>query len=55
MASVSDPMLHGPDRFAVIFELDATMKATGTREAMKEVALYTVKGGKIVREEFFYG
>ncbi|MCA8883627.1 MAG: nuclear transport factor 2 family protein [Rhodobacteraceae bacterium] len=54
-ASVSDPMLHGPDRFAVIFELDATMKATGTREAMKEVALYTVKGGKIVREEFFYG
>lgn len=53
-ASVSDPMLHGPDRFAVIFEMDTTMKASGERSQMKEVALYTVADGKIVREEFFY-
>jgi ketosteroid isomerase-like protein len=52
--SVSDPMLHGPDRFAVIFEMDVTEKATGTRSQMKEVALYTVGDGRILREEFFY-
>lgn len=53
--SVDGPHLHGEDRFAVIFELDATNKATGERSDMKEVAVYTVGGdGKIVREEFFY-
>lgn len=54
-AEVSDPMLHAPDRFAVIFEIDTTMKQTGERSAMREVALYTVADGRIVREEFFYG
>ena len=52
--SVSDPMLHGDDRFAVIFEVEGKEKATGKPFAMKEVAVYHVKGGKIVREEFFY-
>lgn len=52
--SVSDPMPHGDEKFAVIFEIDATMKATGERSQMKEVAIYHVDGGKIVREEFFY-
>ena len=28
-------------------------KATGQRLAMKEVALYTVKGDKVVEERFF--
>lgn len=51
---ISDPMLHPPNRFAVIFAIDATNKATGERSEMKEVALYTVADGKIVREEFFY-
>ena len=51
---VQGPFLHGEDRFAVIFEIDATQKATGERTQMKEVALYTVAEGKIVREEFFY-
>jgi ketosteroid isomerase-like protein len=53
-ASVSDPMLHGDDRFAVIFGIDATMKSTGDRSQMKEVAIYHVADGQIVREEFFY-
>ena len=53
-ASVSDPMLHGDDRFAVIFGIDATMKATGERSKMKEVGVYHVADGRIVREEFFY-
>ncbi|MEL6233726.1 MAG: nuclear transport factor 2 family protein [Pseudomonadota bacterium] len=52
--SVDGPFLHGPDRFAVIFEIDATHKASGQRSAMKEVGLYTVTGDKITREEFFY-
>ncbi|MEM0923015.1 MAG: nuclear transport factor 2 family protein [Pseudomonadota bacterium] len=52
--SVDGPYLHGPDRFAVIFELDATERASGNRSKMKEVGIYTVAEGKIVREEFFY-
>jgi len=31
-----------------------TMKPTRQRFTMEEMALYTVKDGKIVREEFFY-
>ena len=53
-ANVDGPYPHGDDRFGVIFELDATEKATGKRNAMKELAVYHVSGGKIVREEFFY-
>ncbi len=53
-ATTSDAFLHGDDRFAVIFEVDATTRATGERQAMKEVGVYTVKDGKIVREEFYY-
>lgn len=48
------PYLHGEDRFAVIFKADATDKESGQRFQMKEVGIYTVAGGKIVREEFFY-
>jgi hypothetical protein len=52
---VEGPFLHGDDRFAVIFEFDATERATGRRNQMREVAIYTVNpAGKIVREEFFY-
>ncbi len=53
-ANVDGPYLHGDDRFGVIFEIDATEKASGERNAMKEMAIYTVKDGKIVREEFYY-
>lgn len=53
-ASVDGPYLHGDDRFAVIFHLDVTMKGSG-RSHMDEVAVYHVAGGRIVREEFFYG
>lgn len=53
-ASVSDAMPHGADRFAVIFGMDVTHKASGNRSQMQEVGLYHVADGKIVREEFFY-
>lgn len=42
------------DRFAVRFVLDITFKPTGQRHIMDEVALFTVRDGKIVAEEFFY-
>jgi SnoaL-like domain len=45
------------NRFAVIYNFDVTPKAgpmAGKRMQMEEVGLYTVEGGKIVREEFFY-
>ncbi len=53
--STDGPFLHGPDRFAVIFEADATNRENGERMQMKEIGLYTVRDGKIVREEFFFG
>ena len=45
------------DRFIVHFKLDVTAKAgpmNGKRTTIEEAALYTVKDGKIVKEEFFY-
>jgi len=30
-------------------------KASGATRTMKEVGVYTVRNGKIVREEFMYG
>jgi ketosteroid isomerase-like protein len=42
------------DRFACIFTFDVTNKPSNQRFTMEEVAVFTVKDGKIVREEFFY-
>ena len=53
-ARVDGPHLHGSDRFALIFEMDASERASGKRWQMKEVGIYTIADGKIVREEFFY-
>jgi ketosteroid isomerase-like protein len=54
-ATATGPFVHGHDRFGVIFEADATTRETGVRFQMKELAVYHVANGKIVREEFFYG
>ena len=46
------------DKFIVHMKIDVTPKAgpmKGQRMKMEEAGLYTVKNGKIVREEFFYG
>jgi ketosteroid isomerase-like protein len=42
------------DKFAVHYNFDVTSKPTGKRQPMEEMALYTVKDGKIVHEHFFY-
>lgn len=39
--------------FSVGMGMDCTMKGMG-RQKMDEIALYEVKDGKIVREQFFY-
>jgi ketosteroid isomerase-like protein len=52
-AEVNGPFVGG-DQFAVQYVFDTTFKPTGQRSAMAEMALYTVKDGKIVREQFFY-
>ncbi|HEY1548785.1 MAG TPA: nuclear transport factor 2 family protein [Kofleriaceae bacterium] len=52
-AKIEGPFPNG-DRFAVMFEYDVTPRAGGKRFVMREVALYSVKGDKIAREEFFY-
>ena len=48
------PFIHGENRFGVIYEIDVTDRESGERTQMRELGLYTVENGKIVREEFFY-
>ena len=52
-AEVNGPFI-GDDQFAVQYTWDVTFKPTGQRIKNTEVALYTVKDGKIVQEQFFY-
>ncbi len=47
-----DPFVDG-DQFAVIYRLDLTHRASGERTLVRELGLYTVREGRIVREEFF--
>jgi hypothetical protein len=51
---VLGPYFNGPDQFAVHFTFEVTPKATGKRTTLQEVGVYTVKGEKITREQFFY-
>jgi ketosteroid isomerase-like protein len=48
------PALIADDHFAVTFTMDTTNKETGEREQMTELAILTVKDGKIAQEQFFY-
>src|SRR5436853_7707826 len=42
----------GHDRFVVQYDADVTDKQSKQRRKLSEVGVYTVKDGKIVREEF---
>jgi len=53
-AIVEGPFVTEGDKFAVYYNFDVTSKQTGQRNQMEEMALYTVKDGKVVREQFFY-
>ncbi len=48
----SEPLVAG-NYFAVAMGMDATMKEMG-RTKMDEIAVYEVKDGKIVKEQFFF-
>ncbi|MBC6443036.1 MAG: nuclear transport factor 2 family protein [Rhodobacteraceae bacterium] len=52
-AEVEGPFLHGTDQFAVIFAIDATEKNSGRRMPVREVAIYHVADGRIVKEAFY--
>jgi hypothetical protein len=53
---VHDCKVSGPfvahDRFVVQYDMDVTERESGKRFQLSEVGVYTVKDGKIVREEF---
>jgi hypothetical protein len=49
----SNPPQVAGYHFAVAMGIDATMKGPG-RVKMDEIAVYEVKNGKIVKEQFFY-
>jgi hypothetical protein len=45
----------GSSGFAIKLEMDVETRSKNTRSVHKEVGVYTVHNGKIVREEFMYG
>jgi hypothetical protein len=53
---IHDSKVSGPfaarDTFVVKFDIDVTDKASKERMQMSEVGIYTVKDGKVSREEF---
>ena len=51
-ASAGDPIVAG-DHFCCTMGFDATFKEQG-RIQMEELAVYKVKGGKVISEQFFY-
>ncbi|GAB4463729.1 MAG: nuclear transport factor 2 family protein [Armatimonadaceae bacterium] len=52
-AEVRGPFPHG-EQFAVLYDYDILEKTSGQEMRLEEVAVYTVKDGKIVEERFFY-
>ena len=46
------PFVNG-DQFAVVFDTDFTVKATGVRRHSRDVGLYTVRDSNIAVERFF--
>ena len=55
-SEVSGPFSNG-DQFTVLYNYDFTPRngpGKGKRTKMQEVGLYSLKNGKIVREQFFY-
>ncbi|MBX3356824.1 MAG: nuclear transport factor 2 family protein [Phycisphaeraceae bacterium] len=51
---IRGPFFSGPTQFAVHFVHKVTPKATGKQVTLEEVGVYTVKGDKIVREQFYF-
>lgn len=52
-ASAEGPFV-GSTGFSVKFRVDLEEKPSGKRQVMEDIAVYTVRNGKVVREEFMY-
>lgn len=52
-ASAEGPFV-GSTGFAIKFRMDVETISTGQRQVMEEVGVYTLRNGKIEREEFMY-
>ncbi len=52
-STVSEPTV-ADNWFSVRFEMDTTHRPSGQRSQSSEIAVYEVKDGKIVKEQFFY-
>jgi len=52
-SKVSEPTV-AENWFSVRFEMDTTHRPSGHRSQSSEIAVYEVKNGKIVKEQFFY-
>lgn len=50
---IEGPLVSG-DSFAVRLRFEATNRETGTSFAVDEIGVYTVREGKIAREQFLY-
>ena len=44
----------GASGFAVKYQVDVSQRSTGQRHKMEEIAVYTIRDGKITREEFHF-
>lgn len=53
--TVRGPFYCAPDQFATQTTFEITRKATGQRETLNEITVYTVKNDLITREQFFFG
>ena len=51
--TTAGPFING-DRIAIHWTMDVTNKEAGQRIQMDEVALSTIRDGRIVEEQFFY-
>jgi SnoaL-like domain len=51
-SEASDPIVAG-DWFSVAFSMDLTFKGHG-RMQIREIAVYHVRDGKVISEQFFY-
>lgn len=51
---IEGPFPHGENAFAYIYDIRTKSRATAEENAIREVAVYDVRDGKIVRERFFY-
>lgn len=55
--TIDAPFPHAPDRFALAIRYEVTPKRgpmAGRRLTFREIGVYTVRDGKIGREEYFY-